>query len=122
MQRSRGIAVGDQTVDLILHERDERTDDDIETIRDQRRHLIAQALSASGRQNHERITTRQARRDRLGLERPQGVVAEVSTQQREDGLLALGIQRDHRVDSGRLLRQVRIQSRRYEHERQDSDR
>ena len=76
----RRLQHGDEAIDLILHKGDERADDDIETLGDQRRHLVAHALAAAGGQHHERIAPREPRGDRLGLERSKRVIAVVAAE------------------------------------------
>ena len=65
-----------QQVDLILHQGDQRRDDDRCTIHHQSRQLIAQRLAASGGHQDESITPSNQVRDDLFLVRLEGVVAE----------------------------------------------
>ena len=55
----RRHAVADERVDLVLHQRDERRDDDRETRPHERRRLEAQRLAAAGRQHDDRIAARE---------------------------------------------------------------
>ena len=44
-----------QRRDLVLHQRDQRRDDDREPVQAQGRHLVAQRLAAAGRHQHQRV-------------------------------------------------------------------
>ena len=68
VQASRRIAARSQAIDLIFHQRNQRGDDDVGRIVQQRRHLIAQRLAAAGRHHHQRIASGQRRGDCLGLQ------------------------------------------------------
>ena len=48
-------AVGDERVDLVVHERDERADDEARALADERGDLVDQALAAAGRHEHDRV-------------------------------------------------------------------
>ena len=79
-----------QTVHLVLHQRDERRDDQPETaVRPhQRRHLEAQRLAAAGGQHDDAVAPAEVRRDRGALQRPELAVAPVSGQRvMQDGLV-----------------------------------
>ena len=62
-----GDAAVAQHVELILHQRDQRADDDRGAAEQQRRELIGQALTGAGRQNCERVVTLQDTRHDLFL-------------------------------------------------------
>ena len=53
VQGGRRVAVEREPVDLVLHERDQRTDDERELARDHRRELVAEALAPAGGQDDE---------------------------------------------------------------------
>ncbi len=55
VDRHGGDAAGPQAVDLILHQGDERRDDDAQTLARHRRDLIGQRLAASGGHQGERV-------------------------------------------------------------------
>ena len=65
-----------ERVDLILHERDQRRDDDRDAVEHQRRQLVAEALARSGREDGERAAAREQRLDHLGLPRAEAGEAE----------------------------------------------
>ena len=50
-------------LDLILHQRDQRRDDEADAVAHERRDLIAQRLAAARRHQHERVAPGQRRRD-----------------------------------------------------------
>ena len=56
VQRSGGHAQFFEGGDLIVHQRDQRRNDHRQTFTQQRRHLEAQRLAATGRHQHQRIT------------------------------------------------------------------
>ena len=56
-----------QRVDLVLHQRDQRRDDDADPRAHERRDLIAQRLAAAGRHQHQRVAARHHRVDDLRL-------------------------------------------------------
>ena len=58
-----------QRLDLILHQRDQRRDDDARAGPDQRGDLVAQRLAAAGRHQRERVAAGNHRRDDVGLVR-----------------------------------------------------
>ncbi len=58
VQRAGGDADLTKCRDLIVHQRDQRRDDDRGARPAQRRHLVAQALAAPGRHQHQRIPAR----------------------------------------------------------------
>ena len=75
-QRGRH-AVADERVDLVLHQRDQRRDDDREARADDGRRLKAERLAAAGRQDDDRIAAGEHRVHRLSLQRPERRVAPV---------------------------------------------
>ena len=56
-----------QRVDLVLHQRDQRRDDDADAIAQQRRNLVAQRLAAAGGHQHQRVAAAHHVLDHLGL-------------------------------------------------------
>ena len=50
-----GNAVGQQLVDLVLHQRDQRGNDQRQAVHHQRRDLVTQRLAAAGRHHHQAI-------------------------------------------------------------------
>ena len=60
-------ALADEEVDLILHQRDQRRDDDRDAVEQERRELIAEALAGARREDRERGAARQQRLDDLLL-------------------------------------------------------
>ena len=92
-RRQRGIQRGGahaglaQRVDLVLHQRDQRRDDDADPGPQQRRQLIAQRFAAAGRHQHDRIAAgHDMLDDRLLLAAKAGI-AEDAAQHRERGFL-----------------------------------
>ena len=67
--------------DLILHERDERGDDEGEPARDQRRHLEADRFPAAGGQHRQGVPPGEHRGDDRPLGGPELAVAEVVAQE-----------------------------------------
>ena len=110
----RGVEVGGahadahEGVDLVVHERDERRDDDAGALAQQRGDLVAEALAAAGRHEHDRVAAAGDLVDDLGLLAAEGVVA-------EDGVQRLGgggeLRRCGADDAGRL-RPLRRRGRR----------
>ena len=72
----RGHAGRLELVDLVLHQRDQRRDDDGQADPMQGRHLEAKRLPAAGRKQGKDIAARQARLDDLPLERAEFRIAE----------------------------------------------
>ena len=66
-----------ERVDLVLHQRDERRDDDRELGQHQRRHLVAERLAAARRQHDERVAAGEHGLDGRFLPRPERRIAEV---------------------------------------------
>ena len=56
-----------ELIDLIFHQRDQRRNDQCQTIQHQRRQLIAETLSAAGRHDAEAIPPGENRRDHMFL-------------------------------------------------------
>ena len=69
VKRSRRIARFAQAIDLILHQRNERRDDDVGAPRQLRRDLIAKRLAASGGHDDQRVAPLETRANRLLLQR-----------------------------------------------------
>ena len=86
VEAGRRHAVRGQAVDLILHQRDERRDDQREPWTHQRRGLEAERLAAAGGKHDDRIPVVEDRLHRLALQRPEGAVAPVALQRLEEGV------------------------------------
>ena len=71
-------AVADQRVHLILHQRDERGDDQGEAGANDGRRLKAQRLAAAGRQHDQRVAVREDGGHRFALKRPERRVSPVA--------------------------------------------
>ena len=84
VQRRRRIAAGAQAVDLVLHQGDQRRDDDVHPLRQLGGHLVAQRLAAAGRHHHQRIPLFQSRPNRLLLDGSQRAEAPVTADDRQD--------------------------------------
>ena len=69
-----------ERLDLVLHERDERRDDEREVVAQQRGELVAERLAGAGGHDHEQVAVGQRGADRLGLAGPEGAEAEVLAQ------------------------------------------
>ena len=65
----RRDAIRPQRVHLILHQSDQRRDDQRQPVQTQRRQLIAQRLAPTGGHQHQRVPTRQHIANDLGLQR-----------------------------------------------------
>ncbi len=78
-------ATGDEAVDLVLHQRDERTDDQREARQEQRGDLVADALARARRHHAEDVAAREHGGDDLALTGPEAREAE-SLPQQGDGL------------------------------------
>ena len=69
-----------ERADLVVHQRDQRADDDGDAVpgavAHDRRHLVAQALAAAGRHQHERVAAADDVLDDLFLRAAEGGVAE----------------------------------------------
>ena len=72
-----------QEVDLVLHQRDQRRDDDRHAVEHQRRQLVAEALAAAGRKDGQRRPAGQQRLHDPLLTRPKGAEAERRREHRE---------------------------------------
>jgi hypothetical protein len=70
--RHAGLA---QAVDLVLHERDQRRDDDREAAPMGGGRLVAERLAAAGREHHEGIAPVEHAGDRVFLQREKAIVA-----------------------------------------------
>jgi len=64
-----------ERIDLVVHERDERADDDAGALAHERRDLVAEALAAAGGHEHDRVAAGDELIDDLGLLAAEGVVA-----------------------------------------------
>ena len=60
-----------ELVDLVLHQRDQRRDDQRQPVEHQRRQLVAEALASAGRHYAQAIATRQHGADHLFLAEPE---------------------------------------------------
>ena len=76
-------AVAHEGVDLVVHERDEGRHHHARALAQQRGDLVAEALAATGRHEHDGVAATRDLRDDLGLLAAEGVVA-------EDGVQRLG--------------------------------
>ena len=76
-----------ERVDLVLHERDERRDDERQVVAHERRQLVAERLPGAGRHDDEHVARGRAdrRADRLLLAGSEGVEAEMGAQ-RDGGI------------------------------------
>ena len=81
----RRHAVADERVDLVLHQRDERRDDQREAVADERRRLEAQRLAAARRQHEQRVAAGEDGVHRFALQRPERGVAPVAAGERTEG-------------------------------------
>ena len=70
----------DEMVDLVFHERDERSDHDAESAKRDGRHLESDALAAARREESESIMTRENRGYDVLLQRSEGIIAPVFLQ------------------------------------------
>ena len=91
VQARGGHAARHQAVDLVLHQRDERRDDQRQprarrAIVDQRRRLEAERLAAAGRQHQHAVAALEDRVDRLALPRPELAEAPVALEHLDDGI------------------------------------
>ena len=112
-RRQRGVQAGGrdavraERVDLVLHERDQRRDDDGGAVAMQRRDLEAQRLAAAGRHEHESVAARDDVLDDLALMGPELRVAEDLRERRDRcwscgvALAALGSQTPQSLDRQR---------------------
>ena len=80
VERHRGDTGLTQSVDLVLHEGDQGADHHVETFRDQRGHLVGEALAAAGGHHQQRIVALEVGLDRLALQGAQLVEAPVAGQ------------------------------------------
>jgi hypothetical protein len=79
-------AVAGQRVHLVLHQRDERRDDDREAVAGEGRGLKAERLATAGRQDDERVPAREDGLHRFPLERAEGVISPVAPEDRQQGV------------------------------------
>ena len=80
VEEARADAERGERVDLVLHERDQRGDDDADARAHQRRDLVAERLAAAGRHEHDRVAARADVVDDLRLLAAEVVVAEHAPQ------------------------------------------
>ena len=93
-----------QCADLVLHQRNQRRDDQRRTVAQQRGYLVAQRLAAAGGHQHQRIAAGQHRVDGGALLTAKLVVAEDSAQEIAGGVshrgritkLTAGVMRENR--------------------------
>ena len=69
-----------ERVDLVLHQRDQRRDDDADAVAQERGDLVAQRLAAAGRHEHERVAARHHPLDDRLLRAAEGGVPEHGAQ------------------------------------------
>ena len=90
-----------QRVDLVLHEGDQRRDDDAGALPDQRGHLVAERLAAAGGHEHERVAAADDGVDDLGLLAAEGVVPPDAVQHLgRRGQRGLGVERPAATSRG----------------------
>ena len=77
VQAAGGDAAGAERVHLVLHQRDQRRDDQRQPVAGERRKLVAERLPAAGGHEHHRVPSGERRPDGPLLERPEIVVTEV---------------------------------------------
>ena len=75
VQGGRGHPVRTEAVDLVLHEADQRAQDDRGPLADQWRQLVADGFSAAGGQDQEGVAAVEDRGHGLPLERSQFVMS-----------------------------------------------
>ncbi len=73
-------ALADQRVDLVLHQRDQRRDDDREAVEQHCRQLVAEALAGPRREHGQRRAPREQCLDDLPLTGAKGIVPEPSAE------------------------------------------
>ncbi len=76
VEQGRPQASLDQGVDLVLHQGDQRADDQGQAGQEEGRQLVAEALAAAGRHDAEHIPPAQDVLDHLALARPESLQAE----------------------------------------------
>ncbi len=81
IERGGGDAVAPELRDLVAHQRDQRRNDDGETVAQQRGKLIAQRFPAAGRHDREHVAAGENRGDDLFLSVSEGGEAEHAAQQ-----------------------------------------
>ena len=84
-----------ERVDLILHERDQRRDDDRDAVEQERRQLVAEALARARGEDRERAAPRQQGLDHLGLPRAEAGEAEALGEQGVRGVERRCVRRGH---------------------------
>ena len=86
VQAAGGDAAGAQRVHLVLHQRDQRRNDQRESVAGERRKLVAERLAAAGGQEHDRVAPGERRPDGALLERTERVVAEAPPEESAEGV------------------------------------
>jgi hypothetical protein len=76
VQTGRRHAVGQQLIDLVFHQRDQRRYHDRQAAQHQRGHLITERFAAAGRHHHQAVAAFQHRIDDGFLARAELLVAE----------------------------------------------
>jgi chromatin segregation and condensation protein Rec8/ScpA/Scc1 (kleisin family) len=71
---------------LVLHQRDQRRDDDGESVEEQRRQLVAQALATARGKHRERRAASEELRNHGLLSRPKGGEVEALAKKRAGGV------------------------------------
>ena len=87
MQRAGGDAKLAQRRHLVVHQRDQRGDDDGGAGAAQRGHLVADAFAAAGRHQHQRVAAGQQMVDGLRLQAAEGGETEDTLQYRVRGVV-----------------------------------
>ncbi len=102
-----GDALLAQPVDLVLHERDERRDDDGETAEVHGRRLVAERFAAARGEHHEAVAALEHRVHRVFLQRTEATVAPHAPQRlvdRDHGAILVGVRSGGNVQrSGRVI-------------------
>lgn len=92
MHAGRRHAIGAQARHLIVHQRDKRGDDDGQTIRNERRNLVAQRFARARGHHHKHVLAIQNQIDNLLLTGTKCAVAEYIVQNmRGNGLISDGL-------------------------------
>ena len=85
-QRGAGGRDPLQRLHLVLHQRDQRRDDDRQVAAHERRELVAERLPGAGRHDHEHVAAGQRGGDGLGLAGPEVLESEVLLQRSPGGI------------------------------------
>ncbi len=110
---SRRVAARLQPVDLILHQRDQRRNNDVGGAVQSRGNLITERLAAAGGHDHQRVAPGQCRFDGLGLQRSKRIESPIAPHHGENLLLAmrLSARRGHALSVQKSRRQKRLEGR-----------